>query len=85
MSDPSGDQQGGPTGDRSVSDLGREMSLVDGLVYRICWSALWLLCKIWFRFYVVGKENLPSEEPYILAPVHRSYLDTPVGLSLIHI
>ncbi len=79
MSDPSGDQPGGPTGDRSVSDLGREMSLVDGLVYRICWSALWLLCKIWFRFYVVGKENLPSEEPYILAPVHRSYLDTPVG------
>ena len=79
MPDPSDDQPGGPTGDRSVSDLGREMSLVDGLVYRICWSALWLLCKIWFRFYVVGKENLPSEEPYILAPVHRSYLDTPVG------
>jgi len=79
MPDSSDDQSGDSIGDRSASDLGREMSLVDGVVYRISWSALWLLCKIWFRFSVVGKENLPSEEPYILAPVHRSYLDTPVG------
>jgi 1-acyl-sn-glycerol-3-phosphate acyltransferase len=28
---------------------------------------------------VVGKENLPADEAYILSPVHRSYLDTPVG------
>ena len=75
----SADQPGDLTGDRSASDLGREMSLVDGVAYRICGSALWLLCKIWFRFSVVGKENLPPEEPYILAPVHRSYLDPPVG------
>ncbi len=79
ISNRSDDQPGDSIGDRSVSDLGREMSLVDGVAYRISWSALWLLCKIWFRFRVVGKENLPSEEPYILAPVHRSFLDTPVG------
>ena len=79
MPDPSNNEPGDPTGDRSASDLGRKMSLVDGVVYRISWSVLWLLCKIWFRFCVIGKENLPPEEPYILAPVHRSYLDTPVG------
>jgi len=61
------------------SDLGRRMSLIDRLAYRVCWSALWLLCKAWFRFRVVGRENLPREGAYILSPVHRSYLDTPVG------
>ena len=34
---------------------------------------------MWFRCRVVGKENLPADEAYILSPVHRSYLDTPVG------
>ena len=59
--------------------LGREMGLLDRVVYRFCWSLLWLALKVWFRFRVVGKEHLPKVEPYILAPVHRSYLDTPVG------
>jgi len=60
-------------------DLGRRMSLLDRVVYRFSWSLLWLVCKAWFRFRVVGGENLPADEAYILAPVHRSYLDTPVG------
>ena len=60
-------------------DLGRPMSLLDRVAYRFFWSLLWLVCKFWFRFRVVGGENLPAEEAYILAPVHRSYLDTPVG------
>jgi len=60
-------------------DLGRRMSALDRMAYRFFWSLLWLACKAWFRFRVVGKQNLPAEEAYILAPVHRSYLDTPVG------
>ena len=60
-------------------DLGRRMSALDRMAYRFFWSLLWLVCKAWFRFRVVGKQNLPAEEAYILAPVHRSYLDTPVG------
>jgi len=55
------------------------MSALDRMAYRFFWSLLWLACKAWFRFRVVGKQNLPAEEAYILAPVHRSYLDTPVG------
>ena len=55
------------------------MSAWDRVAYRFFWSLLWLACKAWFRFRVVGKQNLPAEEAYILAPVHRSYLDTPVG------
>ena len=55
------------------------MAALDRMAYRFFWSLLWLACKAWFRFRVVGKQNLPAEEAYILAPVHRSYLDTPVG------
>jgi len=55
------------------------MSLFDRVASRFFWSLLWLACKVWFRFRVVGKENLPADEAYILSPVHRSYLDTPVG------
>jgi 1-acyl-sn-glycerol-3-phosphate acyltransferase len=29
-----------------------------------------------WRAKVVGKENLPQTVPYVLAPVHRSYIDT---------
>ena len=55
------------------------MSALDRVAYRFFWSLLWLACKAWFRFRGVGKQNLPAKEAYILAPVHRSYLDTPVG------
>ncbi|MBL77897.1 MAG: hypothetical protein CL459_02840 [Acidimicrobiaceae bacterium] len=65
--------------DEQGADLGRRMGLVDRFAYRFFWSLLWLLSKAWFRFRVVGKEHLPRDEPYILSPVHRSYLDTPVG------
>jgi|TARA_B100000959_G_C14925051_1_gene601160 1-acyl-sn-glycerol-3-phosphate acyltransferase len=47
--------------------------------YRLFWSLLWIITKVWFRFSIVGRENLPATGAYILAPVHRSYLDTPVG------
>ncbi len=59
--------------------MGHELGPAGRLTYRFCWSLLWLVCKAWFRFTVVGKENLPSRGAYVLAPVHRSYLDTPVG------
>ena len=59
--------------------MGHELGLWGRFVYRFFWSLLWLVCKAWFRFTVVGGHNLPSTGAYILAPVHRSYLDTPVG------
>ena len=60
-------------------ELGRTMGWFDRAAYRFFWSLLWIICKVWFRFRVVDKHKLPADEPYILAPVHRSYLDTPVG------
>lgn len=36
------------------------------------------VAKLWFRYEVHGAENLPVRGPYILAPNHRSNLDTPL-------
>ena len=33
---------------------------------------------LYWRPRMVGRENLPQTTPYILAPVHRSYVDTVV-------
>jgi 1-acyl-sn-glycerol-3-phosphate acyltransferase len=40
-----------------------------GLVYGIC--------KILFRVRISGKEHVPTSGAFIVAPSHRSYLDTP--------
>ena len=61
------------------SQLGHDLSLWGRFNYRFFWSLLWVITKVWVRFTIVGRENLPATGAYILAPVHRSYLDTPVG------
>ena len=35
-------------------------------------------CRIWFRMTVEGLENVPRSGPFVLAPVHRSNMDTPI-------
>ena len=62
-----------------MKDYGKKLSLIERIAYRFAWSVLWMLSKVLFRFRVVDKKNFPAEEAYILSPVHRSYLDTPVG------
>jgi 1-acyl-sn-glycerol-3-phosphate acyltransferase len=34
---------------------------------------------LWFRVTVSGREHLPPSGPYIIAPVHRSNIDTPLS------
>ncbi len=46
------------------------------LMYRTLWTIVFLLIKLLFRIKILGRENLPKG-PYILSPVHRSFLDTP--------
>ncbi len=43
--------------------------------YRVVRGVLVGLCRAWFRVSVTGREHVPAEGPYILAPVHRSNLD----------
>ncbi|MCP3936361.1 MAG: 1-acyl-sn-glycerol-3-phosphate acyltransferase [Actinomycetia bacterium] len=46
--------------------------------YRFFQTLAWLACKVLFRLSVEGKENIPETGAFVLAPVHRSYLDTPM-------
>src|SRR5437870_4912665 len=48
------------------------------LFYKFARGLLVLLCRVWFRETVEGKEHVPRTGAFILAPVHRSNLDTPI-------
>jgi 1-acyl-sn-glycerol-3-phosphate acyltransferase len=39
-------------------------------------------CRLWLGLKVVGKDNLPREGAYILAPTHRSNLDIPIAAAV---
>ena len=41
-------------------------------------GAIWIYCKIVYRFELVGKENIPKEGPVIICGNHRSFLDPPL-------
>lgn len=45
------------------------------LLYRFCFAAVHWFTRIVFRVHVTGREHLPVDEAFILAPVHRSNLD----------
>ena len=48
------------------------------ILYRLMWSMVLALCKVLFRLRIEGKENFPPG-PFILSPVHRSFIDTPIA------
>lgn len=51
------------------------------LTYNFCWVVAWILCRVWFRFTVVGREKLPKKGPILLVANHGSFLD-PIWLGL---
>lgn len=53
-------------------------SLAARCFYALGRSVLVGFCYAWFRVEVEGRERVPHEGPFILAPVHRSNLDTPI-------
>jgi 1-acyl-sn-glycerol-3-phosphate acyltransferase len=36
-------------------------------------------CRVWMRLSVEGREHVPKSGAFILAPVHRSNMDTPIA------
>ena len=46
------------------------------IAYWTARSALVGVFKIYFRISIEGKENIPTRGAFVLAPIHRSYLDT---------
>ena len=41
-------------------------------------GAIWIYCKIVYRFELVGKENIPKDGAVIICANHRSFLDPPL-------
>jgi 1-acyl-sn-glycerol-3-phosphate acyltransferase len=47
------------------------------MLYRVARAIVLGLCRVLFRVRVSGTENVPPSGAYIVAPTHRSNLDTP--------
>jgi 1-acyl-sn-glycerol-3-phosphate acyltransferase len=54
------------------------MTLVDRVVYQSCRTLIVWVGAVYFRVRVEGRENVPRRGACIIAPVHRSNLDTPI-------
>ncbi|MDP9465344.1 MAG: 1-acyl-sn-glycerol-3-phosphate acyltransferase [Actinomycetota bacterium] len=53
--------------------------LVDRIAYRIVQFIVTAFCRTWCRMTVEGRQNVPAEGLFVLAPTHRSILDTPIS------
>jgi 1-acyl-sn-glycerol-3-phosphate acyltransferase len=51
-------------------------------LYRVARNLVVLIVHLVTRVRIEGREHLPSSGAYVLAPVHRSYLDTPIVAAL---
>ena len=60
--------------DTHLAGQGRISKLFYGLIRGILVG----LCRSYFRLRISGKENIPKTGAFILAPIHRSNVDTPI-------
>lgn len=59
-------------------ERGRWARELDLALYRSCRGALAVFCRLFWRLSIDGTENLPATGAYVVAPVHRSNIDTPL-------
>ncbi|GAC1313010.1 MAG: hypothetical protein NVSMB12_04080 [Acidimicrobiales bacterium] len=50
----------------------------DRVLYRVLRRLILAFARVFWRLRVEGAENLPRSGPYVVAPVHRSNVDTPL-------
>lgn len=68
----------GPADDTATTVKGRDMTRLDRAVYHATRWLILVVGKVLFRVSVEGRENIPKWGPCVVAPVHRSNLDTPI-------
>lgn len=51
------------------------MSLAEKLGYRVVRFLIELWCRTFWRMEVVGRDRLPGAGPFVVSPVHRSFID----------
>ena len=45
------------------------------ILYRVVWILVQIILTGYWRVTCEGREHIPTDEPFVLAPVHRSFLD----------
>jgi cytidylate kinase len=50
----------------------------DRLFYGLCRGAVAAIARTYWRLSIDGRDRLPASGPYVVAPVHRSNIDTPL-------
>ena len=64
--------------------MGKVKSRVSLIWYAIARGVVELVCRAYWRVEVRGQENVPRWGPYVIAPVHRSNIDTLLSGCLTH-
>jgi 1-acyl-sn-glycerol-3-phosphate acyltransferase len=59
-------------------ERGEELTLAQRAWYRFLWFVMQAIARTYFRLRVRGSEKVPTSGAFIVAPIHRSNLDTPV-------
>ena len=59
-------------------DNGEVLTLAQKMMHHSVRLLLEVVIRLYFRLEVHGRENIPKRGPFIISPIHRSYLDTPV-------
>lgn len=54
-------------------------SLPSRIFYRVAWLIVVGVVRLYTRETINGREHLPKSGAFVLAPVHRCYLDTPLA------
>jgi len=57
---------------------GEVMSVPQRVFYRLVRAVVVFIGRVYFRVSVHGRQHVPDTGPFILSPIHRSNLDTPV-------
>ena len=56
-----------------------KQSLAGRLNYQLWRFVISGALRVYTRTHITGREHLPPSGPFVLAPVHRSYIDTPIA------
>ncbi|MBI5090704.1 MAG: 1-acyl-sn-glycerol-3-phosphate acyltransferase [Actinobacteria bacterium] len=54
-------------------------SRLDRAAYSVARAVVVGFTRLWCRVSIEGREHVPKEGPFLLTPVHRSILDTPIS------
>ena len=57
-------------------------SLLSRVCYKLFRGLVVLVCTSYTRTTIIGKENIPQSGAFLLAPIHRSNIDTPLAAAV---